>query len=66
MRVKPERELSYKDNHAPITTWVPIEDMIMLQQLANRNKVTLAAYLRAIIVDIIQEELESPENDCII
>ena len=60
MRTKSGRDI-FKDKHGPITTWVPLEDLAILQQLAIKHNVTLAAYIRAIIVDIIQDERHTIE-----
>ena len=60
MRTKSGRDI-FKDKHGPVTTWVPLEDVAILQQLATKHKVTLAAYLRAIIIDIIQDERHTIE-----
>jgi hypothetical protein len=40
----------------PVCTWLSIKDHLSLTELAKSNKVTVASYLRAIIVDVIAEE----------
>jgi hypothetical protein len=47
----------YKDHHKHVSAWIPMRDYEVLNRLARDNKVTLAAYLRAIIVDAVEEEL---------
>lgn len=51
---------SYKPNpmkhHKPVATWLLLKDVEMLQQLASKNNVSVAAYVRAIIVDALAEE----------
>lgn len=46
----------YEKSHKNVATWIPIKDFELLQELANKHKVRLAAYLRAIIVDALQDE----------
>lgn len=43
-------------NHRPVATWIPIQDYDLLQKIARDNKVKIGEYLRAIIVDALQEE----------
>jgi len=60
MRTKSGRDV-FKDKHGQVTTWIPKEDVAILQHLARENNVTMAAYLRAIIVDIIEDERHTIE-----
>jgi hypothetical protein len=46
----------YDKHHKLVAAWVPMRDYEALHRLAKANKVSLAAYLRAIIVDAIDEE----------
>lgn len=46
----------YDKNNKLVATWISMNDYATLQHLAFKNKVTLAAYMRAILVDAIQEE----------
>ena len=46
----------YDTQHKFVGTWVPVEDVAFLSKLAKANKVSLAAYVRAIIVDAVEEE----------
>lgn len=46
----------YEKHHKLVATWIPRKDFEHLEQLAKDNKVTLAAYVRAVIVDVLQEE----------
>lgn len=49
--------------HKSIATWILKTDFEQLQQLAAKNNVTIAAYLRAIIVDALQDEAELLQNN---
>ena len=42
--------------YKPVATWLPEKDLEQLQNLARENNVTVASYLRAIIVDVLQDE----------
>lgn len=42
--------------HKLVAAHISIKDYQLLQQLATNNKVSIAAYVRAIIVDALQEE----------
>jgi len=46
----------YEAHHRPVATWVTIEDFKLLQKLAEIHKLKLSVYLRAIIVDALQDE----------
>lgn len=39
-----------------VATWLSTRDYAMLQHLAFKNKVTVSSYMRACIVDAIQDE----------
>lgn len=45
------------NNYKSVATWIPMKDYAMLQHLAFKSKVTVAAYIRAIIIDATQDEL---------
>ena len=47
----------YGTNHKLVAAWIPTNDFELLNQLANKHHVKISAYLRAIIVDALQEEL---------
>lgn len=47
----------YEKEHKQVTTWLSVQDYNSLFGLASKNNVNMAAYVRAIIVDVIQEEL---------
>lgn len=49
--------------HKSIATWILKTDFESLQQLAVKNNVTVAAFLRAIIVDALQDEAELVQNN---
>lgn len=51
----------YGKNNKLVATWISVKDFQILEQLAHNNKVTLAAYVRAIIVDAVQEEDSSTQ-----
>ena len=54
MNVKPpERVLRH-----PICTWLTVSDYETISGLAKANGVSMAAYVRAILVDAIEEERE--------
>ena len=48
----------YKAQHKLVATWVPTEDFALLQHLAFTHSVPLASYLRAILIDALEEERE--------
>jgi hypothetical protein len=48
----------YKKQHKLVATWIPVQDFALLQHLAFKNKVNLATYIRAILVDALYEERE--------
>ena len=47
----------YGSTHKLVAAWIPTNDFEMLNQLANKHNVKLSAYLRAIIVDALQDEI---------
>lgn len=49
-------------DHKPVGTWISTYDLAKLQHIAFKNKVTVAAYVRAIIIDAIAEESFVPNN----
>lgn len=46
----------YEARHRQVNTWVPTRDYELLVKLAALSKVKLSVYLRAIIVDAMQDE----------
>lgn len=46
----------YLENNRQVATWLSTKDYATLQHLAFKNNVSTAAYVRAIIVDAIEEE----------
>ena len=42
----------------PVCTWLSVQDCEKFYALAKGNGVTVAAYLRAVIVDVIEDETE--------
>ena len=52
---KPDLQITHKS----VATWIRKEDFVLLQELSARNNVTVASYIRGIIVDAIQDELEN-------
>lgn len=42
--------------HKPVGTWLSAKDFDLLKIIAERNNVAVAAYVRGIIVDAIQDE----------
>ena len=49
----------YDGNMKSVATWIPMRDFAMLQHLAFVNKVSVAAYIRGIIIDAVQDEVYS-------
>lgn len=47
----------YQKNNKLVAVWVPRKDYDALLNIASLNKVNLAAYVRAIIVDAVCDEL---------
>ena len=47
----------YDNKYKNVGTFVTMNDFAMLQHLAFKSKVTVAAYIRAIIVDAVQDQL---------
>ena len=54
MAVKPKNQHLRR----PICTWVNVLDYQMFHDIAVSNGVTIAAYLRAMVIDILAEEAE--------
>lgn len=52
----------YEAFHHQVNTWIPTEDYKLLTELAKVHKVKLSVYLRAIIVDALQDERLSGIN----
>ncbi len=48
--------------HKSVATWISMKDYEILQRLAQNSKVTVSLYIRAIIVDAVQEELTIAAN----
>ena len=46
--------------HKSVATWILHKDFKALQDLAAKNNVSIASYMRGIIVDAIQDELYRP------
>jgi hypothetical protein len=46
----------FKERHRPVGAWLSLKDFELFQGLAKKNKVSVSLYLRAIIVDILEEE----------
>jgi hypothetical protein len=44
-------------DHRHVSTWITESDFDMLQKIAKDNNVTIATYLRGIVVDAIQDEI---------
>ena len=51
--------LPFEEANKPVTTWIPKDDYYLIRSLAERHNITVSAYIRAIIVDVIQEETYS-------
>ena len=59
----------YQSPHKQVATWISLTDYEQLGQLAQANHVSIAAYVRGIIVDAIQDEaciskLDQHQIDC--
>ena len=52
MNVKPPEKVLRK----PVTTWLSDCDYLAFKTIAEANGVTVASYLRGIVVDVINEE----------
>ena len=53
----------YRKTHRLVATWISDKDFDSLKSLASTNKVRLAAYVRAILIDALQDEAQSsPAN----
>jgi hypothetical protein len=48
--------LPFEEANKPVTTWIPKDDYYLIRSLAEKHNITVSAYIRAIIVDVIQEE----------
>ena len=46
----------------PITAWFTRDDYDFLKRIAAENKVTVSAYMRAVLIDAIAEERERSSN----
>lgn len=44
------------ENDKSVATWITMKDFAYLQHLAFANNVTVASYIRAIIVDALEDE----------
>jgi hypothetical protein len=49
----------YKTPHKPVATWITVQDYALLQHLAFKHKVRVASYIRAILIDALEEEREA-------
>jgi hypothetical protein len=47
---------NYDDDHVPVATWLTKTELAHFKAVAIANNVTPAAYLRAMIVDVLAEE----------
>lgn len=47
---------TWDTRHKPVATWLRLKDYNSLQEIAERSNVGVAAYVRGIIVDAIQDE----------
>ena len=54
MAVKPKNQHLRR----PICTWVNVLDYQMFHDIAVSNGVTIAAYLRAMVIDVLAEETQ--------
>ena len=52
-----------QSTHKSVATWILKSDYASLQDLAAKNNVTVATYIRGIIVDAIQDELYNTINN---
>jgi hypothetical protein len=43
-------------DHRPVGTWLQANDYQKLEQFARNNNVSIASYVRGIIIDAIQDE----------
>jgi hypothetical protein len=46
--------------HRPIATWLSVEDHQRLLAIVERSGISVAAYIRAIVVDAIAEDAARP------
>lgn len=51
----------YHENNKSVSAWVSMRDYAKLRHLAFIHKVTIASYIRSIIVDALQEEQHIPK-----
>ena len=47
---------AYRKAHRLVATWISEKDFDLLKRLATTNRVRLSAYVRAILIDALQEE----------
>lgn len=47
---------SYGEHNRPLTTWLPTEDFEAFSAIARSHGLTNAQYLRAVCVDVLDEE----------
>lgn len=43
-------------HYKSVATWIPMDVFEKLQEIADSNKVSVSAYIKAIIVDAVEEE----------
>lgn len=46
----------YEDRNKPVATWLTKQELELFRAICRANNVTPAAYLRAMIVDVLAEE----------
>jgi hypothetical protein len=56
MRVKAHPNYYYEELRRPLTTWISVDDYALFRAVALSNKVAPAAYLRAVVMDVLAEE----------
>lgn len=49
-------KLRYKELRRPVGTWLPVAEHQKLCAIAEAHGVTVATYLKAIVVDVLAEE----------
>lgn len=57
-RVRLDDDKLYKGRHRLVAAWIPVADFELLTSRAGAHNVTISAYVRAIIVDAMEEEAE--------
>lgn len=50
------RPYVYEDRNRPVATWLTRQELELFRAIAKNNRVSPAAYLRAMIVDVLAEE----------